>query len=149
MIKTNSNLEKKTEIARDYVGLHKEFDTDGTAFETIYSNLFGCLYGAVELIDEETGEHQVEISSLETNSGNSVLFTFIDPDYAGNRFPFVSEMKSEGFTNLDILLGLEDGEVLRMYDISEDEAEEMHSYLQNLPDRPIKNGSSISEWCFG
>ena len=138
-------IDKKRAIARDYVDLHKEFDIDGIGFELIYSNLFGCLYGSIELIDDDAGEYQIEISSLETKSGHPVIFTFIDPDYAGNRFPFITEMKREGFTTSDILLGLEDGQVLLMYNISQEEAENMHVYLKTLPASPFKHGFSISE----
>ena len=79
------NVQSKIDIAKEYVALHKEFDVphkgEDSGFESIYHNLFGDLYGSIELIDEESGEYQVEISSRDTQTGNPVLFTFIDPDH--------------------------------------------------------------------
>ena len=79
------NVQSKIDIAKEYVALHKEFDVphkgEDSGFESIYHNLFGDLYGSIELIDEESGEYQVEISSRDTKTGNPVLFTFIDPDH--------------------------------------------------------------------
>ena len=145
------NAQLKIDIAKEYVALHKEFDVphDGSddAYHRIYHNIYGCLYGSVELTDEETGEYEVEISSLDTKTGNPILFNFIDPDYkAYTQFPFITEMKSEGFTHKQIIDALEDGAVLDAYDLSKDEAEEMHSHLKQLPVSPDRADYSISEF---
>lgn len=46
-----------------------------------------------------------------------------------NPYPFITEMKGEGFTSRQILDALEDGSVLGEHGISQAEAEDMHSYL--------------------
>ena len=46
------------------------------------------------------------------------------------RYSFIADMKAEGFTDSDIVAGLEDGAVLAAYEISQDEAEEMHDHLK-------------------
>ena len=55
-----------------------------------------------------------------------------DPDHTVNRHPFIIEMKDEGFTNRQILDALEDGAVLGLHGISQDEAENMHSYFMEI-----------------
>ena len=55
-------------------------------------------------------------------------------------------MKSEGFTHKQIIDALEDGAVLDAYDLSKDEAEEMHNHLKQLPVSPDRADYSISEF---
>ena len=133
----NSMRATKVNIAKDFVALHKEFDIplgggdDG--FADIYVSLEQEYFGTTELVDELTGEFEIEIPGHQTTSGNAVLFNFIDLDYFENRlyeFAFFTEAKSEGFTDAQILDSLEDGEVLD--GISEDDAEEMHHCLTQL-----------------
>ena len=132
-----THLQKKIDIARDFVSLHKEFDIprgggdDG--FADIYISLEQEYFGETRLVDKLTGEYEIEISSHDSRSGNSVLFNFIEPDFFRNRlyeFAYFDLAKSEGFTDSEILDSLEDGEVLD--GISEIDAEEMHHYLTQL-----------------
>jgi hypothetical protein len=140
MLNTNQ-ARAKIDIAKEYVALHKEFDIPvglaDDAYHRIYNNLYGALYGAVELLDDETGEYEVEISLHDTATGKPILFNFIDPDYTENLWPFITEMKSEGFTHNQIIDALEDGAVLAAYELSQDEAEEMHNYLHSISSNVI------------
>lgn len=154
IITPTTHLQAKIDIAKEYVALHTEFDVPhkgaDSGFEDVYNSLYQCYYGEARLVDDQTGEYEIEIGSHETKSGNPVLFTFIDPDHLENLYPHIIEMKSEGFTTLQILDGLQDGAVLSFYGISQDEAEDMHSYLKNLPDCSIQSenrylGTSIAE----
>ena len=127
-----TNLQAKINIAKEYIALHKEFyiplggGDDGLA--DIFNGIFLCHFGEARLIDSDLGEYEIEVGSNETKSGNSVLFTFVDPDHTAP-YPFIADMKDEGFTNLQILAALEDGAVLSSHDISQEEAEDMHSHL--------------------
>jgi len=132
-----THLQKKIDIARDFVSLHKEFDIprgggdDG--FADIYVSLEQEYFGETRLVDKLTGEFEIEIPGHQTTSGNAILFNFIEPDFFETRlyeFAYFDWAKSEGFTDLEILDSLEDGEVLD--GISEIDAEEMHHYLSQL-----------------
>tara|TARA_R110000764_G_scaffold45589_3_gene102297 strand:+ start:629 stop:1051 length:423 start_codon:yes stop_codon:yes gene_type:complete len=133
----NSMRATKVNIAKDFVALHKEFDIplgggdDG--FADIYVSLEQEYFGTTELVDELTGEFEIEIPGHQTTSGNSILFNFIEPDFFENRlseFFYFEQAKLLGFTDSEILDSLEDGEVLD--GISEDDAEEMHHCLTQL-----------------
>jgi len=130
-------LQKKIDIAKDFVNLHKEFDIpyggSDDGFADIYVSLWQGYFGETRIVDELTGEFEIEIPGHQTASGNAKLFNFIDPDYFQNRlyeFAYFDGAKSEGFTDSQILDSLEDGEVLD--GISEIDAEEMYHCLTQL-----------------
>jgi len=81
-------MKTKTEIANDFILLHKEIDRDAwvpfhlsgdAKLEQIFNNILQGLYGRCEEL--ESGEYEIEIDSHDSRSGNSVLFYFVDPDY--------------------------------------------------------------------
>ena len=65
----------------------------------------------------------------DTESIAESLVPKIIPRPKEDRYPFITEMKGEGFTSREILDALEDGSVLKEHGISLAEAEDMHSYL--------------------
>ena len=108
-------LQKKIDIAKDFVNLHKEFDIpyggSDDGFADIYVSLWQGYFGETRIVDELTGEFEIEIPGHQTASGNAKLFNFIDPDYFQNRlyeFAYFDGAKSEGFTDSQILDSLED-----------------------------------------
>ena len=135
-------MKTKVEIANNFILSHKEieewapFHLSGDAkLEHIFNNILQGLYGECREVDDllRSGEYEIEISSHDSRSGNSVLFNFIEPDFFKNRlseFAYFDWAKSQGFTNSEILNSLEDGEVLN--GISEIDAEEMHYCLTQL-----------------
>lgn len=79
-------MKTKAEIANDFILLHKEIDRDAWApfhlsgdakLEHIFNNILQGLYGECN----GSGEYEIEVSSHDSRSGNSVLFYFVDPDY--------------------------------------------------------------------
>ena len=76
-------MNDKIKIAADYVALHIDSDLENwTPFnkskteklETIYNNLINDVYGEVREI--EPGRYEIEIGSLESKTGSSILFEF-------------------------------------------------------------------------
>ena len=73
-------IRKKEEIAKEFVGFHKVFEMPAIAgYAKVYSNLEGGVYGETRLIDEDTGEFEIEIPGSETVSGNPTVFNFFEP----------------------------------------------------------------------
>ena len=83
-----THLQKKIDIARDFVSLHKEFyiprGGGDVGFADIYISLEQEYFGETRLVDELAGEFEIEIPGHQTTSGNSVLFNFIEPDFFEN-----------------------------------------------------------------
>ena len=120
-----THLQKKIDIARDFVSLHKEFDIppgEGyDLFSYIYANLEQEYFGETRLVDKLTGEFEIEIPGHQTTSGKPILFNFVEPDFFENRL--------YEFANW-ILDSIHNGEALD--GISQDDADEMHYYLTQL-----------------
>ena len=132
-----THRQRKIDIAKDFVSLHKGFDIPRGGDDDDFAYIYVCLeqdyFGETRLVDKLTGEYEIEISSHDSRSGNSVLFSFNEPDFFKNRlseFFYFEQAKLLGFANSEILDSLEDGEVLDS--ISEIDAEEMHYCLTQL-----------------
>lgn len=72
---------EKLAIAKEFVGLHKDFDVESAGgLERVYENLAAGVYGEVEVVEDRSGmlEAQVEIGELESRTGRPVLFTWED-----------------------------------------------------------------------
>ena len=69
-------MNKKTEIVKAYLDLHKEEFSPRPSDETIFNNMIGDVYGECRCENAETGEYEIEISASDSKSGNSVLFDF-------------------------------------------------------------------------
>jgi ribosomal protein S6E (S10) len=69
------------QIVNEYIALHKAFDFDGRDHETVLAKMLGDVYGECRVVDDETGEYEIEIRGSESRSGNPVVFTFVDPEY--------------------------------------------------------------------
>ena len=114
-------LQKTIDIAKDFVELHKEFDIPcgggDNGFADIYVSLELGYFGETRLVDELTGEFEIEIPAHQTTSGNPIVFNFLQPD-------FFEHLLHKFFDSL------EDGEVLD--GISEIDAKEMYHCLTQL-----------------
>jgi hypothetical protein len=65
-------MNRKEQIAVDFIDLHKSFDYDKDKLETIYNNLVGGVYGEFE--DNGMGDMVIEIQGSDRKDGNPFLF---------------------------------------------------------------------------
>ena len=81
-------MKTKVEIANNFILSHRQIDVDEWApfhlsgdakLEHIFNNILQGLYGECREVDDllGSGEYEIEISSHDSRSGNSVLFNFI------------------------------------------------------------------------
>ena len=88
-----THRQKKIDIAKDFVSLHKGFDIPRGGDDDDFAYIYVCLeldyFGETRLVDKLTGEYEIEISSHDSRSGNSVLFNFIVYDVNFFVIPFL------------------------------------------------------------
>ena len=76
----NVTKEKKIQIAKDFVALHKDFGILGkdkitdNEFYSIYYNIIGGLYGNSEMLDDNW--HEIEIGQHKSVNGITTLFEY-------------------------------------------------------------------------
>lgn len=73
----------KLKIAQEFIDNHKSFDIESNGgIENVYANLIGGTYGEIRIEEAFDGlELRIEIPSNESNTGNPVIFSWVDSDH--------------------------------------------------------------------